>query len=352
MHGTIGFRTAGALPARAMGQGLLPLDGSDPATHWQGLVPADQMPKLSNPPAGFLAAANARVNARHDGPLVSADNAPPYRIARIQQVLAGKQALTVADMQALQMDWTDGQARQVLPSLLRQLDPTVLSPAADAVLPMLHSWAKDPTASRDSGGALLFQQWYLDIAATVFTEATAELYPRLLKRSYLLNHALDHLILHAPYSPWWRGKQGALLGNALNTTVETISAKQGPDSRAWRLNRQLKLRMQHELGKTVPQLGWLFNRPDQAWGGSTATVGRARYSYARPFVVQTGATVRAVAEMGAVPRVWSVIPGGQSGHPLSRHYADQYRGWLEGELYPIAAEPELVAGAALRLEPE
>ena len=47
-----------------------------------------------------------------------------------------------------------------------------------------------------------------------------------------------------------------------------------------------------------------------------------------------------------------MIPGGQSGHPLSRHYRDQFDGWLAGELYPVAATPGHIPGPALLFEPE
>lgn len=120
----------------------------------------------------------------------------------------------------------------------------------------------------------------------------------------------------------------------------------------WRLDQQLHVALRHQIGTAVPALGWLFNRPDVPWGGSTATVGRARYSYARPFEVNTAATVRAVAEMTAVPRLLSVIPGGQSGHPLSAHYADQYPAWLAGELYPIAPRAPAASAGRLTLMPE
>ncbi|MGH8591810.1 MAG: penicillin acylase family protein [Gammaproteobacteria bacterium] len=33
------------------------------------------------------------------------------------------------------------------------------------------------------------------------------------------------------------------------------------------------------------------------------------------------------------------LPGGQSGHPLSAHYRDQYRDWLEGRALPLAGKP-------------
>ena len=87
-------------------------------------------------------------------------------------------------------------------------------------------------------------------------------------------------------------------------------------------------------------------------GGSVSTVGRARYVYTDPLRVNSGATVRVVAEMSAQPRVAAVIPGGQSGHPLSAHYADQYAGWLQGQLLPIAPRPDGLPQDSLVLTPE
>ncbi len=351
VQGTVGFRTAGVIPRRGRGQGLLPLDGSDPAARWQGMVAADAMPRRSNPPAGFLAAANARVNAAGDGPLVSADNAPPYRIARINQVLAGKERVTVADMQALQLDWMDGQAQLLLPTLLELVQPASLGRAATALLPLLREWAEAPVAGRDSAAALVFQQWYLAIAAQLFEQATGALYPQLLQRSYLLNNALDHLVRHGADSPWWRGDRQALVSRALDEVARALVARFGDRPESWRLDLALFVQLRHQLGLALPLLGPLLNRPDEPWGGGPATVGRAHYSYALPFAVSSGATVRAVAEMGRVPRVAAVMPGGQSGHPLSPHYADQYRGWLQGELYPVAATAEGVEGETLVLRP-
>tara|TARA_R110002110_G_scaffold413729_1_gene641663 strand:+ start:159501 stop:161888 length:2388 start_codon:yes stop_codon:yes gene_type:complete len=352
VHGTIGFRTGGVIPLRGAGVGLLPQDGSRPAHRWQGMVPASQMPEQANPPTGFLAAANSRVNGADDGVLVSADNAAPYRIARIQQVLSSMGKISPQDMQQLQVDWMDGQAQLLLPQLLSELGTGQLRPEAAAVVPLLHAWAARPVANPDSAAALIFQQWYMELAAEVFAVRTGELYPRLLKRAYLLNHALDHLILHDADSPWWRGDRPAVLAAALNSAAAKLAADLGPNPDHWRLDSRLHVKLQHELGKAVPALAWLFDEPEQSWGGGTATVGRARYSYARPFAVNAAATVRAVAQMSPEVRMSAVIPGGQSGHPLSRHYADQYPGWLQGSLYPIAPTPEAVAGESVRLHPQ
>jgi penicillin amidase len=178
------------------------------------------------------------------------------------------------------------------------------------------------------------------------------LYPRLLQRAYLLNSALDRLVLQAQPSPWWRNDKRGLITAALNDAVAALADQLGPGPAQWRLDQRLHVALRHQIALAVPALGWLFNRPDVPWGGSSATVGRARYSYARPFEVDTAATVRAVAKMTAAPRLLSVIPGGQSGHPLSPHYADQFPAWLAGELYPIAPRAPAASTGQLTLLPQ
>ena len=53
-------------------------------------------------------------------------------------------------------------------------------------------------------------------------------------------------------------------------------------------------------------------------------------------VVTTARTV-----LGVEVRVLRILhmPGGQSGHPLSPHYGDQYRAWMNGEPTPFLPGP-------------
>lgn len=334
--GTIAFRSAGILPKRAVGQGLLPADGSDPAQQWLGLVDPQQMPRSINPQVGFLAAANARVNAPGQGVLVSGDNAAPYRIARISQFLKGRDGLTSDDMQQLQFDRVDGQAQLLLPTMLAETAAAALTPDARLARDLLVKWRDAPVALPDSAAALIFQQWYMELASIVFADTLQALWPRLLRRSYVLNNALDQLILSEQDSPWWRGDRPALISAALERTVVTLAAQFGPDPSAWQLDDALRVHVAHELGSALPYVGRLLNLPETPWAGGPSTVGRARYSYARPYSVNAGATVRTVAEMSTPPKVQAVMPGGQSGHFLSDAYSDQFASWLKGALLPIA----------------
>ncbi|MEM0954692.1 MAG: penicillin acylase family protein [Pseudomonadota bacterium] len=342
--GNIGFRTLGLLPQRSQGQGLMPLT-STAAHRWLGLVPAQDMPRLKNPDSGFIAAANARVAAPGSYPLVSADNAAPYRIRRIQAVLAANSALATADMQALQMDWLDSQAVSVLPVMLQGLPQRESLRAARATL---SEWAQSPLAHRDSAGALLFQTWYLTLADRLFGAAlTPELYAQLRRQNYVLNAALDALLLTNRHPQWWPGRRADILAASLRDAIASLEQSQGGVG-DWRLDRAQSVTLEHELSKAVPLLSPLLASKKQPWGGSPATVGRASYSYRKPFTVTKGATVRAVGEMTSPPRFKTVIPGGQSGHPLSPHYLDQFPAWLSGDLLDIVAP---TSGSVTTLRP-
>ncbi|MGI8426823.1 MAG: penicillin acylase family protein [Actinomycetota bacterium] len=55
--------------------------------------------------------------------------------------------------------------------------------------------------------------------------------------------------------------------------------------------------------------------------------------------VQHGASERMVVSPGHEGSTILHLPGGQSGHPLSPHYRDQYRDWLEARALPLAGQP-------------
>jgi penicillin amidase len=353
IDGHIGFRTVGLLPVRGRGEGLLPQRGDEAEATWQGTVPMAELPRLFDPPRGFVAAANARVNRRGEGPLVSADNAPGYRMRRISTVLGAGSNHTPHAMRALQMDWHNTQAERVLPNLMAALDGAELEGAAAVAHGLLLDWQGRPLSVPERAAPLIFERWYLKLAEAVFAERLGgELWQRLLRRNYVLNQALDSLILGPADSTWWRGERDAVVREAFLAAIDGLEGDVGEEPVRWRWRARHAVHLDHELGKAQLLLGLWLNRGPFPWGGGTATVARAGYRYDRPGVVNHGATVRVVAEMTTPIRVWAVIPGGQSGHPLDAHYDDQIDWWLGGRHFAIPARFEDASGSTLELRSE
>ena len=87
----------------------------------------------------------------------------------------------------------------------------------------------------------------------------------------------------------------------------------------------------HPLASAIPYLGSYMNMPGDPLPGDVYTP--------RASSPRTGPSQRMVVSPGREHEGIMQIPTGQSGHPLSPHYRDQYRSWLNGEATPFLPGP-------------
>lgn len=353
--GNIGFKTAGLLPLRKKGKGVMPQPGWDPAYGWEGFIPDDELPSLYNPPGGFIITANHRV-AGDDYPYtIAIDDAPPYRMMRIVDVLSAADALTLSDMKDLQNDWYNMHAARRLPLFIERVRdhaarfPEKYDGAAATGLSIMADWAENPVSLPEQAAPAIYAAWYLNFMEDVFREKMGDtLYHRFIDKGYLAYKALDHL-LEKGESAWFEnggaGKTndvGDMPAKAYLRAMETLSARLGPNPETWQWQDLQSVALSHVLGENRI-LARFFNRGPHPWGGDHETVGRAAYNLKEPFEVTFAAGLRYIAVMdpeGIDAR--AVIAGGQSGHFLSDHYDDQLETWLDGRYYRVgfAAEPD------------
>ncbi|MEM8767911.1 MAG: penicillin acylase family protein [Pseudomonadota bacterium] len=344
--GNIVFRTLGLLPERGSGSGLAPLPADDPASAWRGLLPLTGLPRSVNPETGYLVKANARVLP--EPPLISADNAPGYRQARLETLLAAERAVDFKKMSAWQGDWYNLQAEWLLPEMLDALRGSEFESHQVAVT--LEYWSTRPLNEPELAAPLYFNEWYLALARRLFAERLGEdRFQALLGNSYVLNHALDRLIVLAPDSPWWGGARRDLIRSAFADVLAAADRREPPRGQVWGDVHQLLFK--HEMSGAVPGLDLLFDRGPFAWGGGNPTVGRARFRYNRPYTATGGATVRLVLELSQPMRIGAIMPGGQSGHALSAHYDDQLPVWMDRTLDVIPATPQEAGDVVTTLLP-
>jgi penicillin amidase len=108
-------------------------------------------------------------------------------------------------------------------------------------------------------------------------------------------------------------------------------------------------RIAHALGSVdlvARALG--LNAPAFPAPGSPNTVNVAGYGRLLPFVSTYGASMRHVVDLADPDGAGGfVLPTGQSGIPLSPHYADQTVRWREGRLWPIPLDRARAERAAV-----
>ncbi|HEV3340171.1 MAG TPA: penicillin acylase family protein, partial [Pirellulales bacterium] len=125
-HGDIYFLYNGTIPRRdPRFDWSKPVDGSDPATEWQGFHPLDDLPQLTNPAAGYVQNCNSSpFTTTHDANPAAGDY-PPYMVedkdddkrrAKLsRQILAGMHEVTFEQLEAAAFETTIYWAQHELP---------------------------------------------------------------------------------------------------------------------------------------------------------------------------------------------------------------------------------------------
>ena len=199
-HGSIGLQMSGLLPVRPSGaSGLVPLPAWDPQTAWDGFAPPEDLPRVQDPPEGFI------VTANHDlGHLgrVQPQNLPmgDSRARRIEELLRAREDWDVEGVAAVQLDEHSPQAARYL-ELLRPLLP------AGANGDLLRAW--DARFGPQSRAATLFERWYRGLIVEVVGGALGrDVALHLLEETGIVADFYANLdaILLSEHSAWFGGR--------------------------------------------------------------------------------------------------------------------------------------------------
>ncbi|MBI1801573.1 MAG: penicillin acylase family protein, partial [Chloroflexi bacterium] len=78
VDGNIGYQMPGWIPIRSQGDGAMSQPGWTGAYEWKGYIPFDDLPRVFNPPSGYIVTANNAVVPESYKYFISKEWAPPY----------------------------------------------------------------------------------------------------------------------------------------------------------------------------------------------------------------------------------------------------------------------------------
>lgn len=309
------------------------------------------MPRLSDPPRGWIATANNRP-APDDFPYpLSGTWSSGHRARRIRQMIEAMPKLSREDVVRMHQDVLSLRAVDCVPRLLKALASSLEAtrdPRLREAVTHLEGW--DCRMEVDRVGAALFevffQHWSRAVASAHFEGAAAELVSGAVA-------ALASELLADDAAGWFKkgGREAAILG-AFTAMLAELAARLGPDMAQWTWGRLHRIRLQHVLSGRG-ELGQLLDRGGLPVKGDGTTV--CNTGYDPNYLAPMGANYRLIADLAATPPgLWAVDAQGQSGHPGSPHYGDQLREWIEARYHSLALDRAEAAKASrhtLRLEP-
>jgi penicillin G amidase len=328
VDGTIGFIAPGLVPTRRNGDGWMPVPGWTGAYDWVGFIPFAALPSAVDPPSGHFVSANNKIVPDTYPYFLSRDWDLPNRTERIEALLAATPIQTPAASAAMEADTLSLMAERLVPLM------TGIS-ASDAgsgeALDRLRRW--DFHMDRDKVEPLLFTAWLREFSREVlfgrFGEAVSDywdLRPRVMQA--VLTERPDWC--EAPEHPGAKSCAERLAAS-LGAALAQLRQAYGADMSAWRWGRAHIAMFANPVLSRIPLLRDWFDVGIPTSGGYD-TIDRGPSTIrddTRPYVQRFGAGLRIITDLAAPNDARMMITPGQSGNPLSRHFADLLRKWRD-----------------------
>jgi penicillin amidase len=350
-EGDIGFVSPGRIPLRKNSDGRFPVPGADGRHEWQGFIPVDELPRVYDPPTGYIVNANNRIVGDDYPYLIAKDWGLPYRADRIVEVLEGDPVHSVAASHDLQLDSLSGPARQLLPLMLG-IEP--IDARGRRAVELLANW--DLTMHRERPEPLIYTAWLRNL---VHGLAADEIGTEPVDRYLWLVHTRAPLFVQSALTRdrhWCEdvgtpGKETceAQLAQSLDRALDEISAVLGPDMDAWQWGALHQATFKHRVLTKIPLIRWWADLSIATDGGDH-TVNRgmtAREQADNPYRHDDGSGLRAVYDLAELDNSRFMIATGQSGNILSRHYSDLLEPWRDGRYIQISGHRNEIAGTAI-----
>ena len=356
--GTIGLQLIGRAPQRKKGLGSVPLHGADPEAGWHDdLVPYAEMPHLQDPECGYIATANTRHEPEGQGPFLGVDFIDGYRLQAISSALSGRRDWSVASTMQLQLD-------QHAAAWLELKEFVLAAPASHeataAALALLRDWDGDLAAT--SSAATVYELFLVEMMARVAKAKAPNSWRWLLgaglsplaSYNFCCYRRTGHLVglLRQQPSGWFARSWGGEIADVLADVVQRLRTSYGSTTARWAWGRLRPLLMHHPLAKAPGRRGralaTVFNLGPIPFGGDADVINQGAVLPLDPLAPADNiASLRLTIDVGAWQNSRFVLPGGQSGNPLSPHYADQWPLWQRGEGLAIAVSSDEVQAAGV-----
>ena len=298
-----------------------PVDGSNPATEWKGLLAVDESPNLLNPATGWLynsndwpwQAAGPNSPKKADFPVYVDSGVESARGQHAIRVLQDKKDFTLDSLIAAAYDSYLPWFEKPIPALVKAWDQT---PASNPV--------KTKTAEQIALLRAWDRRWSVASIPTSLAVFWAEEIQRKIRRTGLV--AVDYIAKEATAEQ---------LLQSLSAASDKLAADFGSWKTPWgEINRFQRLTddIVHPFADAGPSIPVGFT--SAVWG-SLASFGARPYKESKKIYGTSGNSFVAVVEFGETVRAKAVTAGGESGNPTSRHFNDQAKRYSTGDLRDV-----------------
>ena len=311
-----------------------PVDGSDPATDWHGLLSFDESPNAVNPKVGWVyntnnwpwTAAGPDSPKRDAYPKYVERNGENPRGLHAIELFSKRKDFTLDSLVAAAFDSHLPEFEIMIPPLLKAYDQTPASnPLKKKVAEQIDALRKwDRRWAADSVPTSVAVFWGEEVARSFAADARKA---GMSADDYAAQHATPEQMLQAL----------ATASDKLTADFGNWKTPWGDINRFQRNNADIV----QKFDDAKPSIPVMFT---SARWGSLASFGARAYEGTKKWYGTSGNSFVAVVEFGDRVRARAVTAGGESGHPESKHFNDEAQRYATGDLREVYFYPEQLTG--------
>ncbi len=355
IKGNMGIFPVGIIPIRRESNPLLPTPTWLGNKDWQGFIYPNQLPKIFNPSKKFVASSNNKTS-HNSSYYMSNYFEPPSRIERIYQIIHEQKEFTVRDVQLMQSDILSPYAQKMMQIVLPILESKIntLDNLTKQSVWILKKW--DFVFSPGSVAPSIYSSFFKNLIYETFVDELGE--KLLWNYSYVTSISSmkiydmvmnnDSIFFDDNRTQWIEDRNSIVIRAYSKAIKELAQYFNDSNIYNWKFNKLQTLELNHTFSENKFLKPSVNSGPYQV-GGNFTTISKADWKFYNPYKVTVGVSGRFIADMEDSV-IYSSLPGGASGDPVSPNYTDQILLFLNSGYVKINTKREPTSDFKLGIE--
>jgi penicillin amidase len=280
---------------------------------------------------------------------------PEDRARRITNLLDSKSDWNKENVSKMMTDDTSPVSMETVKTMLAVVDSEKLSNQEKEAVNVLRNW-KGTNGLTDTAPTI-YNKWIYLYLKNTYQDEMGEISFKQFLKTHIMKQSIAFQTKNEN-SPWWdniatknkKETRKDILKIAFQQAILSLNNQLGTDVNSWTWNRVHKVEYKHPLG-SVALFKPFFNVGLFEIAGTNEVINNTMFDFSdeAEYTIKAGPSTRRIVDFSDVENSWSILPTGQSGNPMSKHYNDQAEMYANGKFRKMKLNKEEIIKTSTKL---
>ncbi len=330
------------------------LNGSNGIDDKKEFLDYSKNPAAINPSWNYVYSSN-NMPENIDGYSYTGYYLPEDRARRITNLLEPKNDWDKEAVSKMLTDNTSPVAPEITEVLLSVIDMKAMNAQEKEAITILKNW-KGSNDLKDIAPTI-YNKWIYFYLKNTFQDEMGETSFKQFLKTHIMKQSIAFQTKNQE-SVWWdnlatknkKETRSEIVTQSLKEAILSLNKQLGKDVNSWTWNKVHKVEYKHPLG-SVAALRPFFNVGIFDIAGTNEVINNTMFEFsdANEYVVKAGPSTRRIVDFSDVENSWSILPTGQSGNPMSKHYNDQAEMYATGKFRKMKMNKDEIIKTSTKL---